>query len=69
MFFAKAPQIPKEAATDEDKEIMIDLGIVGTNVRSRTVPIVQARMVFRCFGWRVVSLGRYLIFKCKVKEY
>ena len=58
LFLIRNPKFPRLVATDEDRETLVKLEIMPTQLKNRTIAIVTARSVFREFGHRVIKRGR-----------
>ena len=58
LFFSKNRSLLKILATQQDKDDLIDQGILPYSRRSRLITLVTAKSIFRQFGARVIEGGR-----------
>lgn len=58
LLFNKNQSLLKIIATQQDKEDLIQQGILPYSYRSRQIPLVSAKSIFRQFGARVIEGGR-----------
>ncbi|KAJ1536174.1 hypothetical protein HK096_000347 [Nowakowskiella sp. JEL0078] len=58
IFFLRNPKIHRLHASDFDRQFLLDNGIPPNNLRSKNVPIVTARSIFRAFGHKCIRRGR-----------
>lgn len=54
-FFRRNPWLHKINASQEEKEMLIELGRLHQNLRSRQVTLVTARNLYKVFGARFVK--------------
>ncbi|GAA6059498.1 hypothetical protein JCM10212_002241 [Sporobolomyces blumeae] len=60
-FFRRNPLIHKLACAQPEKDRLIELGKLNSNLKSRAVTIVSARNVFKVMGATFVQNGKYIL--------
>lgn len=58
ILFQKHPQLKRVRINDEEKQYLIDAGILITRFKNPEVAVVTARSLYKCFGHRVILRGR-----------
>jgi hypothetical protein len=58
LFFHKHPSLERVRITDDEKKILVDMGMLVTWFKNRDVAVVTARSVFKCFGHKIIKRGR-----------
>lgn len=58
LFFLRNPNLKRIWATDVEKNVLIERGLLMPNFRTRGIAIVTARSIFKHFGFRIIKNGR-----------
>ncbi|KAG0188635.1 hypothetical protein DFQ28_004572 [Apophysomyces sp. BC1034] len=58
LFFQRNPQLVRVRIEEDEKQWLVQQGLLVTWFRNRDVAIVTARSVFKCFGARIIKKGR-----------
>lgn len=58
LFFHKHPSLKRVRITDEEKNLLVEMGMLVNWFKNRDVAVVTARSVFKCFGHKVIKRGR-----------
>ncbi|SCV00341.1 LAMI_0G04390g1_1 [Lachancea mirantina] len=61
LFFQYHPNLYKFVISQDERNDLIDRGILPYSYRSRTIALVAARSVFKEFGAKIIADGRYII--------
>lgn len=63
-FFRRNPWLHKVNCSQEEKEMLIEMGRLHQNLRSRQVTIVTARNLYKVFGARFVKSEFIMLAHC-----
>ncbi|KAG0196636.1 hypothetical protein BGX28_009906 [Mortierella sp. GBA30] len=58
LFFLKNPQLVRVNTTMEERQWMIENGMLMANFKSKLIAVVTARSIFKSFGARIIKSGR-----------
>ncbi|KAG0307566.1 hypothetical protein BGZ99_001408 [Dissophora globulifera] len=58
LFFLKNPQLVRVNTTVEERQWMIENGMLMANFKSKLIAVVTARSIFKSFGARIIKNGR-----------
>ncbi|KAF9998808.1 hypothetical protein BGZ65_005746, partial [Modicella reniformis] len=58
LFFLKNPQLVRVNTTVEERQWMIENGLLMANFKSKLIAVVTARSIFKSFGARIIKNGR-----------
>ncbi|KAI8972041.1 chromatin remodelling complex Rsc7/Swp82 subunit-domain-containing protein [Mycotypha africana] len=58
LFFQKNPTLKRVRITEDEKKVLVDMGLLVHHFKHRDVAVVTARSVFKRFGYRVVKRGK-----------
>jgi len=58
LFFLKNPQLVRVNTTVEERQWMIENGLLMANFKSKLIAVVTARSIFKSFGARIIKGGR-----------
>jgi hypothetical protein len=58
LFFHKHSSLQRVRITDNEKKLLVDMGMLVTWFKNRDVAVVTARSVFKCFGHKIIKRGR-----------
>ncbi|KAF9972463.1 hypothetical protein BGZ73_004425 [Actinomortierella ambigua] len=58
LFFLRNPQLKRVNTTIEERQWMIDNGMLMANFKSKLIAVVTARSIFKLFGARIIKGGR-----------
>jgi hypothetical protein len=60
LFFHKNPSLKRVHITNDEKDMLVKMGLLVTWFKNRDVAVVSARSVFKCFGSKIVKNGKRL---------
>ncbi|KAG0050444.1 hypothetical protein BGZ83_004793 [Gryganskiella cystojenkinii] len=58
LFFLKNPQLVRVITTVDERQWMIENGILMANFKSKAIAVVTARSIFKLFGSKIIKGGR-----------
>ncbi|KAI8369779.1 chromatin remodelling complex Rsc7/Swp82 subunit-domain-containing protein [Choanephora cucurbitarum] len=58
LLFHKHPQLKRVRISEEEKKMLVDMGLLVAWFKHRDVAVVTARSVFKCFGHKIVKRGK-----------
>jgi hypothetical protein len=58
ILFQKHPQLKRVRISDDERQHLIDTGLLITRFKNPEVAVVTARSLFKCFGHKVITRGR-----------